>query len=29
MVTHDPHAAQRASRRLELLDGQIVSGMAA
>ena len=29
MVTHDPHAAERASRRLELLDGQIVSGRAA
>lgn len=26
MVTHDPHAAERASRRLQLLDGQIVGG---
>jgi putative ABC transport system ATP-binding protein len=29
MVTHDPHAAQRASRRLYLLDGQVSSEMAA
>ena len=29
MVTHDPHAARRASRRLYLLDGQLSSEMAA
>jgi putative ABC transport system ATP-binding protein len=29
MVTHDPHAAQRASRRLYLLDGQLSTEMAA
>jgi putative ABC transport system ATP-binding protein len=29
MVTHDPHAALRASRKLHLLDGQISSEMAA
>ena len=29
MVTHDPHAAQRASRRLQLLDGQVTSEIAA
>jgi putative ABC transport system ATP-binding protein len=29
MVTHDPHAASRASRTLYLLDGQISSEMAA
>ncbi len=29
MVTHDPHAASRASRRLYLLDGQISTEMAA
>ena len=29
MVTHDPHAANRASRRLYLLDGQVSSEMAA
>jgi putative ABC transport system ATP-binding protein len=29
MVTHDPHAAARASRRLYLLDGQLSSEMAA
>ena len=29
MVTHDPHAAQRASRKLHLLDGQLSSEMAA
>jgi len=29
MVTHDPHAAARASRKLHLLDGQISSEMAA
>jgi putative ABC transport system ATP-binding protein len=29
MVTHDPHAAERASRRLHLLDGQVSSEMAA
>lgn len=29
MVTHDPHAAERASRRLHLLDGRITEGMAA
>jgi putative ABC transport system ATP-binding protein len=29
MVTHDPHAAGRASRRLHLLDGQVTSEMAA
>ena len=29
MVTHDPHAASHASRRLYLLDGQLSSEMAA
>jgi putative ABC transport system ATP-binding protein len=29
MVTHDPHAAERASRRLSLLDGQVSTEMAA
>jgi len=29
MVTHDPHAAQRASRRLYMVDGQVSSEMAA
>ncbi|HVS32360.1 MAG TPA: ABC transporter ATP-binding protein [Thermoanaerobaculia bacterium] len=29
MVTHDPHAALRASRKLHLLDGQLSSEMAA
>jgi len=29
MVTHDPHAASQASRRLNLLDGQLSSEMAA
>ena len=29
MVTHDPHAAGRAARRLHLLDGQLSSEMAA
>jgi putative ABC transport system ATP-binding protein len=29
MVTHDPHAAERASRRLQMVDGQLASGMAA
>jgi putative ABC transport system ATP-binding protein len=29
MVTHDPHAASRASRRLYLLDGQLSTEMAA
>jgi putative ABC transport system ATP-binding protein len=29
MVTHDPHAAERASRKLHLLDGQVTSEMAA
>ena len=29
MVTHDPHAAERASRKLHLLDGQISSEIAA
>jgi len=29
MVTHDPHAADRASRRLHLVDGQVSSEMAA
>jgi putative ABC transport system ATP-binding protein len=29
MVTHDPHAAARASRRLSLLDGQVSTEMAA
>ncbi len=29
MVTHDPHAAKRAARRLYLLDGQLSSEMAA
>jgi putative ABC transport system ATP-binding protein len=29
MVTHDPHAAQRASRRLYMVDGQVSTEMAA
>ena len=29
MVTHDPHAARRASRTLNLLDGQVTSEIAA
>jgi putative ABC transport system ATP-binding protein len=29
MVTHDPHAAERASRQLHMVDGQVSSGMAA
>jgi putative ABC transport system ATP-binding protein len=29
MVTHDPHAADRASRRLQMVDGQLSSEMAA
>jgi putative ABC transport system ATP-binding protein len=29
MVTHDPHAAERASRRLEMVDGQLSTEMAA
>jgi putative ABC transport system ATP-binding protein len=29
MVTHDPHAADRASRRLYMVDGQVSSEMAA
>ena len=29
MVTHDPHAAQRASRQLHMVDGQVSSEMAA
>jgi putative ABC transport system ATP-binding protein len=29
MVTHDPHAASQATRRLYLLDGQLSSEMAA
>ena len=29
MVTHDPHAAERASRRLVMVDGQLSSEMAA
>ena len=29
MVTHDPHAAQRASRRMYMVDGQLSSEMAA
>jgi putative ABC transport system ATP-binding protein len=29
MVTHDPHAAERASRRLQMVDGQLSSEMAA
>ncbi|MEO8379416.1 MAG: ABC transporter ATP-binding protein [Acidobacteriota bacterium] len=29
MVTHDPHAAARASRRLEMVDGQLSTEMAA
>src|SRR5204863_9283429 len=29
MVTHDPHAASRAARRLYLLDGQLSTEMAA
>ena len=29
MVTHDPHAAERASRRLHMVDGQLSSEMAA
>ncbi|HEV7238835.1 MAG TPA: ABC transporter ATP-binding protein [Thermoanaerobaculia bacterium] len=29
MVTHDPHAAERASRRLQMVDGQLATEMAA
>jgi len=29
MVTHDPHAAERAKRRLHMVDGQLSSEMAA
>ena len=29
MVTHDPHAAERASRRLHMVDGQLSTEMAA
>jgi putative ABC transport system ATP-binding protein len=29
MVTHDPHAAERASRRLQMIDGQLSTEMAA
>ncbi len=29
MVTHDPHAANRASRRLYMVDGQVANEMAA
>jgi putative ABC transport system ATP-binding protein len=29
MVTHDPHAAERASRRLQMIDGQVADEMAA
>jgi putative ABC transport system ATP-binding protein len=29
MVTHDPHAADRASRQLHMIDGQVSSEMAA
>jgi putative ABC transport system ATP-binding protein len=29
MVTHDPHAAERASRQLQMVDGQLSSEMAA
>jgi putative ABC transport system ATP-binding protein len=29
MVTHDPHAAERASRQLHMVDGQLSSEMAA
>jgi putative ABC transport system ATP-binding protein len=29
MVTHDPHAAERASRRLQMVDGQVSDEMAA
>ena len=29
MVTHDPHAAERASRQLHMVDGQVSSEMAA
>ncbi|HEX8408977.1 MAG TPA: ABC transporter ATP-binding protein [Thermoanaerobaculia bacterium] len=29
MVTHDPHAADRASRRLHMIDGQVSNEMAA
>ena len=29
MVTHDPHAAERASRRLHMVDGQLSNEMAA
>jgi putative ABC transport system ATP-binding protein len=29
MVTHDPHAADRASRRLQMVDGQLSTEMAA
>ena len=29
MVTHDPHAAERASRRLQMIDGRLSNEMAA
>jgi putative ABC transport system ATP-binding protein len=29
MVTHDPHAAERASRRLQMVDGQLAKELAA
>jgi putative ABC transport system ATP-binding protein len=29
MVTHDPHAAERAARRLQMVDGQLSTEMAA
>jgi putative ABC transport system ATP-binding protein len=29
MVTHDPHAAERASRRLQMVDGQLATELAA
>ena len=29
MVTHDPHAAERASRKLQMIDGQLSTEMAA
>jgi predicted ABC-type transport system involved in lysophospholipase L1 biosynthesis ATPase subunit len=29
MVTHDPHAAERSSRRLQMVDGQVSSELAA
>ncbi len=29
MVTHDPHASERASRQLQMLDGQVTTDMAA